>query len=214
MKKKIFLPAGLAFLLLLTLVWSCNKDNRVSPKNNPASSTYFIKGQLDGEEVVVSGTETAFKTFNDTPHHEEDEDEEHEEEDNRTLISTGCSWTASDLAGGGINTGSVELKKLVVRIYISPITSLQVYSMLEPNTYGFSYDKNAHSGAYITIRDKQGVIWTSKGDQTGSEFVIVSRGEQQGDYATFTGTFSCKMYDDYGHTKQLTNGSFSAIARL
>lgn len=213
MKKKFFLPAGL-LLVLLSLVWSCNKDNSVSPKNNSASSAYYIKGLLGGEEIVISGTETAFKTLNDTLHHEDDEDEAHEEEENRTLISTGCTWTASALVGGGINTGSLELKKLVVRIYISPITSQQIYNMLEPNSYGFSFDKNAHSGAYITMRDKQGVLWTSKGDQTGSVFVIKSRGEQQGDYATFAGTFSCKMYDEYGHMKLLTNGNFSAIGRL
>lgn len=220
MKNKILVPVNAMLLLLLTFIWSCNKEKNVAPNSNTPASTYFMKGLLDGEEIVISGSPAAFKTITDVPHHEEEEDEEDddddngEEEENRTIVSTGCNWTAADLAGGGITTGSVELRKLVVRIYISPITSQQVYTMLEPNSFNFSYDKNAHSGAYITLRDRQGVLWTSHGDQTGSTFVVTNRGEQQTDYATFAGTFTCKMYDGHGNMKQLTNGSFSATGGL
>lgn len=70
------------------------------------------------------------------------------------------------------------------------------------------------NGIVIEHRDDNGVTWKSnKGtaDQTGSVFSIesskevISFGDQQ---MKIYATFNCKVYDDNGNSKSLTNGKF------
>jgi hypothetical protein len=70
------------------------------------------------------------------------------------------------------------------------------------------------NGIVIEHRDDNGVTWVSnKGtaDQTGSSFNIVSNKEETnfGDQQMkIYATFNCKVYDDNGNSKILTNGKF------
>lgn len=70
------------------------------------------------------------------------------------------------------------------------------------------------NGIVIEHRDNNGVTWkTNKGtaDQTGSSFNIVSNNEVDnfGDQQMkIYATFNCKVYDDNGNSKTLTNGKF------
>lgn len=214
MKNNILLAFSLIVLLAVT---GCNKEkNSIKPTNTSTiqpSYTYFMKADLGGEQITIGGNEVAYNYVVDVPHTEEGEGHEHEPEEGevRSTLVSGCNWSAT--VGGGVNTGTLELRKLVVRIYISPIMSQQFYTMLEPNSYNFS-NASSNSGAYITLRDKNGVLWTSLGDQTGSTFSISDRGSFQNDYTTIAGTFSCKMYDGFGNMKLLSNGTFNAVAGL
>jgi hypothetical protein len=70
------------------------------------------------------------------------------------------------------------------------------------------------NGIVIEHKDDSGVMWASdKGsaNQTGSVFTIVSSkqvfsfGDQQ---MKIYATFNCKVYDDNGNSKTLTNGKF------
>ena len=86
--------------------------------------------------------------------------------------------------------------------------------MLAVGSTIFANAETLNNGAYVTFRDNAGVLWTSKGDQTGSAIAITSRGEFAGAATTVAGTFSAKMYDGNGNVRQLNNVSFHGIAGL
>ena len=212
----VFTIASFALFLLT----GCKKNETTAPpattlssNNTVATNPYFMQGLFGGEAVNLQGTPEPFtSSFSNAA---EVEHEDHDGENNPPLV-TGTRWfnnSSTDLLGS--TQGSVELRKVVIRVFIAPYpVAQQHYDMLNPGTQTFSDAQQQGNGAYVTFRDSHGVLWTSKGDQTGSTITITSRGEIVGASAAFAGKFSAKMYDGNGNVKQLTNVSFSGIAGL
>lgn len=81
-----------------------------------------------------------------------------------------------------------------------------------PGDYPFSV--GAENGVVIGWLDESGTEWDSdKGtaDQTGSSFKIVSQSVAQtviNLYLTVRVQFNCKLYDDSGHVRTVTNATF------
>jgi len=76
-----------------------------------------------------------------------------------------------------------------------------------------NYSPNHLNGVVIEHRDPSGTIWsTEKGsaDQTGSLFKIEAIKETIANYQDIKvyATFNCKLYDNNGNSKTLTDGKF------
>jgi len=76
-----------------------------------------------------------------------------------------------------------------------------------------NYSPNNLDGIMIEHRAADGTMWTTdKGtaDQTGSLFKIEAVKETNDSYQNIKvyATFNCKLYDDNGNSKTLTNGKF------
>ncbi len=127
-------------------------------------------------------------------------------------LKTGSRWTDIDAQGIAVTTGSIEIKKEVFRIYVTPFMASDngLYNMLLHGNRNFAASPNAANGVQLAVRDSNGVLWTTNGNQAGSSFDISSRGANMQTYATVSGTVNCKMYDGNGNVKQFTQGSFTA----
>lgn len=218
--KKNLLQFNLAitFVLFALLTFSgCKKET--APVNTSASTTaatpeYFLEGSFDGAPVTLQGTPEAFTTSLDYVGHEV-ENHDHGDDDENVALVTGTRWTTTDNNNAVKTHGSIEVRKVVIRVFIAPMPTNQLhFDMLTPRTFAFFDGVTNTDGGYITYRDDSGVLWTSTGDQTGSTITIDSRGEMVGTSTKFAGTFTAKMYDGNGHSKLLSNVSFSGLAGL
>ena len=204
-------------LFALLAVSSCKKETTPTTSNNNTNTTqpeYFLQGNFDGAPVMLQGTPEAFTTSLDYVDNHDNHDGDDDDDDDNTALVTGTRWTTTD-GGTAVRThGSIEVRKVVIRVFIAPMpTSQEHYNMLSPRTFSF-VDGNNQDGGYVTFRDNAGVLWTSNGDQTGSTITITSRGDYAGTSTKFAGTFTAKMYDGNGNTKLLSNVSFSGLAGL
>ncbi len=226
--KKNLLPLHVALsiaLFALLTVSSCKKETTPTAATNTTTTPiaeYFLQGNFDGSPVTLQGTPEAFTTSLDYVDHHEDHDADNhdnhdgddDDDDDNTALVTGTRWTTTDNNNAVSTTGSIQVNKVVIRVFIAPMpTSQEHYNMLAPRTFSF-VDGNNQDGGYVTFRDNAGVLWTSNGDQTGSTITITSRGDYAGTSTKFAGTFTAKMYDGNGNTKLLSNVSFSGLAGL
>jgi len=83
------------------------------------------------------------------------------------------------------------------------------YDSLRPQA--LSYTKTDSNGVIIAWVDSQNVLWKSNqgtADQTGSNFVITSTSYSNFDSVLInvSASFNCKLYDNAGDMKALTNG--------
>lgn len=215
MKKNLLqfnIALTISFFALFTTI-GCKKEitPTTTSNNNTAQPEFFLRGSFDGAPVMLEGTPEAYTASLDFT--DEDEDHDGDDDENTTLV-TGTRWTTTD-GGSARTTGSIEVRKVVIRVFIAPIsTSQEHYNMLTPRTFAFFDVVDNGDGAYITFLDSNGVLWTSNGDQTGSTITINSRGEFAGTSTKFAGTFTAKMYDGNGNSKLLSNVAFSGLAGL
>ena len=226
--KSLCATIGVCIILLIA---GCKKENN-SPNtpNTPAgnlpgaptpptnSSPYFLTASLSGEAVSAAGTAIFFNDTTITTSNEGCEGHEGEHagsngdpDDQSSTKATGGKWTTITTTGTTTTTAVVEMKKLAVRVYVAPKIENH-FNMVAPGAYSFA--SSTVSGAYVAILDSKGVVWTTNGDQTGSVFQIISRGDSTGTSTTFAGSFTAKMYNSKGAVKQVTNGTFSALAGL
>jgi len=220
---RLIVTATITITLSATIVLSsCHKEKPTTetPENTPA--TYHLKGTLDGETIVAQTNATYFTditnpnvagTNGDNNGDGHPDNGQHDEDDDKTVLVTGCQWNTTDNAGNITTTGTVQFRKEVIRIYITPFLHSQYYSMAEVGAYQFAYADNNKNGAYLSLVDKSGILWTSKGDQPGSSFEILSRGGNTKPFTTITGKTSCILYNSSGTAKPFT-GTFSAIIGL
>lgn len=215
--------ATIAVLFVFLVFSGCKKET--IPASTAASTTavspeYFLQGSFDGARVNLQGTPEAFTTSLDYVGYHEDHDAEHhdgddDDDDVNTTLVTGTRWITTDGANAVRTHGSIEVRKVVIRVFIAPMPTNQLhFDMLTPRTFAFFDGVTNTDGGYITYRDDTGVLWTSNGDQTGSTITIASRGEMVGSSTNFAGTFTAKMYDGNGHSKLLSNVNFSGLAGL
>jgi len=84
-----------------------------------------------------------------------------------------------------------------------------------PGTYPYAIDANG--GIEVTWQDEAGNYWSiGKGiaDQSGSTFKITAIKDGPSLinlYIEVTCEFNCKLYDDSGHVKIVTNGKFVGL---
>ncbi|MFN8285235.1 MAG: hypothetical protein U0V74_00705 [Chitinophagales bacterium] len=228
-KKVFFTPIIVAFLIM-GLLTSCKKEvNNVTTTNNPNSS-YFLKGNLGGEsieltapnsfytdETVVDNEDSEHCGEHHGPSHPEGDNDGDElggdgdnDEDDMAVITSGSSWNTTGANNKMLTQGTIEVRGLVVRIWVNPAKAQSYFNLFTPGIHSFAYENGAKAGAYVTVRDSNGVLWTSKGAQEGSTFEVLTRSELKGNYTTVTGVVNCKLYDNKGNVKQFTNGAFSA----
>ena len=214
MKKSELIKWSFAAPLMLAIfvIGGCKKETVVKPVATvtAVSETNFLKGVFDGEPVKYEGNAQSYSAFVDPDSTSVQNPDEH---DHDAYYQSGTKWmTISSGTGLQITNASVELRTLSVRVFVSPVASVSdnFYSLLGPATYPVADVTHSSKGAVITMRDKNGVLWTSHGDQTGSTMLILSRGANMGTYTVVTGTLSCKMYDTEGSMKQLTGATFTA----
>ncbi|HWB63064.1 MAG TPA: hypothetical protein VG603_06100 [Chitinophagales bacterium] len=217
-KTAIIVLSAISLFTAIVFMDGCRKDADDSQNNSntlTGNSKYFITGLLGGQPVSIEGTPTYYSNstnVEDSTHLNPWEHHDHDADDSSGFV-TGSKWISSDMA---TTNGSMELRRLSVRVYVAPITGLsnQFYGMIATGPVNFAYNPDPNNGVYLAVRDKNNVVWTTKGDQTGSTFQITSRGDNRGTYATFSGLVTCKMYDGQGNMKPFTSVAFSAIAGL
>lgn len=229
MRKSALIAVVFAEIIFCSLILtSCKKE--VVPGSTQFKFT--MTGTFGDEQIKIGGRIAPFTEINCKPeandnnhqyrssnddgngdeNDDEDESDGDEDEDEVTLI-TGANFTNLDYTAN-ITGGSIELKKIILRIYVAPILAQTHYDMLTPDSYPLVNSQTNSQGALIRILDQNGVLWTSKGNQGSNYFTITSRGAIQQNTAEFSGAFSAKMYNGSGGKKTLTVTSFNAVAGL
>lgn len=206
-------------LMVAVFISGCKKESAAVKQVAPVTitgtqvdSTNYFKGTFDGEPVKFEGNAQAYSAF-------EDPDSAHGgngggEHDQDAYYMSGSKWV--QFASGLVATNaSIELRSLSVRVFVSPIvtTSVNFYNLLGPNIYPVA-DNDGIQGAYITLHDKNGVLWTSKGDQDGSSLIILTRGANMSTYTVLSGIVNAKLYDSSHNMKKLTAASFTAAVGI
>lgn len=209
----------LSVIILLTvamlIINGCKKEpvvKTIAPVTLTSTSTdsaVYMKGYFDGQPVSFEGNANAYHAFVDP---DSAQSQGGQGFDNDAYYQSGSQWMKITNQGTLTSNASVEIRSLAVRVFVSPIASLSsdYYNLLNPTAYPLTDNHNAGNGAYITLHDKNGVLWTSHGDQDGSTLVILTRGTNLNTYTVVTGTVSCKLYDGEGNMKMLTAASFTA----
>jgi hypothetical protein len=95
----------------------------------------------------------------------------------------------------------------------NPPTKNEIKSIFHQGTYSYGSSDfyNLVDGVEIRYIDENGMEWTTKGDQTGSLFQVNSHTTNISDsYTPFVteGNFTCKLYNNLGQSKLLTEGIF------
>jgi hypothetical protein len=221
-------------LFALSLLWSvfvingCKKETPAKPvvtiekplftpkavNQLPAvDSTNYFKGTLGGEVVKFEGNAFAYSAYVD-PDSAQDHNQGYYQPTYNSYYLSGSKWVSISSTGLTANSAnaSLEIRSLAVRVFVTPIaaTSIVYYNLLGQPTYTFADGDNTNTGAYISLHDQNGVLWTSSGNQDGSTLTVTSRGAMMSTYTVLSGTISCKMYDPHGNMKQLTGANFTA----
>ena len=207
---RFLLPLLIAVLVFsFTLFTGCTKARTQTTTVNTALTSSYIKGFLDGEEITMQTNASYFTNVSNQNGEGYDEHNEGEDNDKSTVV-TGATFSDTTAMGIRPSHGTIELRKEVFRIYVTPFMNSVYYGMVVQGIYNFAYTNGSHKGAYISIRDKNNVLWTSKGDQNNSSFMITERGTNKQMFSTVSGTFTCNLYNSQGSMKPFTNGTFTA----
>ena len=220
---------AITFFSTVLIFSACKKEAVVTPANTannnlttrttitndvpvkPSSSANRFYAYLGGEEVRYEGTVIPFNAFVDPDSAHLDHDSNDHDDD--AYYQSGSKWVTINTSNSNlsITNASIEVRSLAVRVFVSPIVAVSgtYYNQLGPATYGIASSTNPSKGAVITLRDKNGELWSSLGNQDGSSMVISSRGENMVTYTVVTGTINCKMYNSHGSMKMLTNATFA-----
>ena len=189
-------------------------ENKVPVK--PSASNNVFTANLGGEQIHFEGNVIPYSAYVD-PDSAQDPDHDNSgsySHDNDAYYQSGSKWVTVNTSNSNlsITNASVEMRSLAVRVFVSPIVAVSstYYNQLGPATYGIASANSASKGAFISVRDKNGEIWNSLGNQDGSSMVITDRGPNMISYTVVTGTINCKMYDSHGNMKKLTNATFTA----
>lgn len=227
MKAKLTLKTLTVVALIGGTLWlgGCSKEKNTQPTTTNNNSPYYVSGLLDGERINISGPSNPFvdttTIFVDSSGHicgapSQGQDSNHIFR--YTQYTSSAIWTlnGSPFSANSTIVGSITFKKLSVRVYVAPLpapAATTLYNLLTP-TVSFADDDNPTNGVIVSVRDSQGVLWTSLGEQHGSSFQINSVGQNMGTYAIITGSVTANMYDGMGHKKQLTSTAFNAMVGL
>jgi len=175
-----------------------------------------LSGFLGTEPVMLIGgapyTENVGSLSGSGSTHNGNQGGNHNNDDTINMLRiTGNQWIGRDIQGLMVTNGVIELRKEVFRIYVTPsAASINAhYNMLKPANNEFATSNNAPNGAYLSLRDGNGILWTTEGDQTGSNFRVITRGVSQLPATTITGVTSCKMYDGFGNMKTFNSDTFT-----
>jgi hypothetical protein len=213
-------------LFALFVLWSalaisgCKKEAIVKPvatlsaTAEQVDSANYLRGYLGDEPVKFEGSIVSYNAYVDPDsamHHNGNGNSDYD-----SYYLSGSKWVT--ISGGGLpassasGNASVEIRSLAVRVFVTPIsaTSTNYYNLLGLATYPFADGDDTNAGAYVSLHDSNGVLWTSLGEQNGSTLTITSRGANMNTYTVVSGTISCKMYDSVGNMKLLTGAKFTA----
>lgn len=202
-------------LPVLFFTGGCNKEAavkkiaQVTVNSNDVDSSNYFKGYFDGQPVKFEGKALAYNAFVDP----DSAGNGGGNYDHDAYYQSGSKWVTLNNAGIQVINASVELRSLAVRVFVSPSVPVAdvFYNLLNPAYYPVSDNSNnLNDGAFVSIRDAGGVLWTTKGDQDGSVLTITGRGANMNTYTEVSGTITAKMYDAEGNMKKLTNASFTA----
>jgi hypothetical protein len=218
-----FVASKLSPVLLMAAVFmmsGCKKEavvKTIAPVtvgSDATDSTNYLKGYFDGAPISFQGNAYAYHAFVDPDSAQNGGN--HNNHDHDVFYQSGSKWINLTNTGLQVINASLELRSLAVRVFVSPIATVSTgyYNLLNPANYPVSDDDNSSQGAYITLHDKYGVLWTSHGDQDGSTMVILTRGANMTTYTVISGTISCKLYDGEGNMKKLTAASFTAAVGI
>jgi len=205
--------------LSVFIIAGCKKEpvktiNTVSVTNGTKDSSNYLKGTLGGELVKFEGNAIAYNGYVD-PDSAQNHGGSGSGHDADAYYQSGSKWVTF---GNGITAtnASIELRSLAVRVFVSPthVSASNYFNLINPTTYPVATDDNPSSGAYVSIRDNSGVLWTTAGDQHQSTLTISSIGPNMVSYTVVSGTISCKMYDGQGNMKQLTGATFTAAVGI
>ena len=211
----------LSVIVLLTVatfvINGCKKETAVKNiapvtlTGNQVDSAVYLKGYFDGKPISFEGNASAYHAFVD-PDSAQWGGSGNQSQDNDAFYQSGSQWMKLTTANVQAINASVELRSLAVRVFVSPLAPVSddFYNLLNPANYQVADNHNASDGAYITLHDQNGVLWTSHGDQEGSTLIILTRGANMNTYTVVTGTISCNLYDGEGNMKKLTAASFTA----
>lgn len=126
------------------------------------------------------------------------------------------------IEGNTNNSGGIMILKTFNDLTSSEQISLENYRTLyalKSYNYGArvanSNQRTGVDGAIVYYTDNNGVYWATDlgtADQTGSTFEITENLGASGDAKSIIkATFSCKLYNDAGGMKILTNGEFRGL---
>jgi hypothetical protein len=219
--------SGIAMLSCILLMAGCSKEKNNQPGTTNNNSPYYVAALLGGQSITIKGPSNPYvdtvTVFLDSNGHQIIFGNVPVDSNNlirRTQYISSATWTnaVSPGAPNSVVQASIQiLKKLSVRVYVAPIpapASSTIYSMLTENMT-LADDDDPSDGVIVSIRDSDGVLWTSLGHQShSSSFQINSIGQNMGSYAIITGSVTASMYDGNGNVKQLTSTAFNAMIGL
>jgi hypothetical protein len=214
--KALFAIALLSFVFVID---GCKKDTVKPTTIAPVTvgtgvapdSANYLRGYLGTDIIKFEGNAIAYNGYID-PDSAQNHGGSANGQDNDAYYMNGSKWVAISSLGLQSTNATVELRSLAVRVFVSPIQaqSSTYYGLLQDVSYEFSTNTSPGKGAYVSLYDKYGVLWTSSGNQDGSSLLVNYVGPSMGTYAVVSGLISCKMYDPNGNMKQLTGATFTA----
>jgi len=221
MKKSTLLRVLFAISCLSVLIiGGCKKEAPAKPTtvntvtvNSGTAGTSVFKGTFDGVPISFASAAIAYNGYvdPDSANQNGNGNGNGNGHDNDAYYVSGSKWVT---IGNSlpITNASIELRSLAVRVFVSPthVSSSNFFNLINLATYPVATDDNPSQGAYISLRDQNGILWTSSGDQDGSSFTISSVGANMVTYAIVSGTITSKMYDGAGHMKNLRDATFTA----
>ena len=193
MKRK--LKPFILFLIGIIVCWSCGK-------NKPNKTDLYLQVTIDGEDYYIESGAQKYNNGYGTS-------------GVGSIPGYFEAWEESTFAALLNNDPHKSWTIGLIKRFPYYPSDTQLDSMYHEGTYpyGVSSDRNAGvtvDGARIEMYDESQVTWSTDlgtHDQTGSAFNVTSLTEgTEGAWYTMEATFNCKLYDESGNSKTLTNG--------
>ena len=202
MNKLNYSLIGLMTIVIL-FICSCKKDDDKDPSNNGNPQTkealLYFRATLDNVKYdysIYDGSEPYDMASNSSANIGTGE--------NQSTFTYGTgSYDMETEESFNITLGTLEIKE-------GGRPDYETFKHFVMNA-NYQYSVNAKNGIEISFWDKDGVEWsTSKGDQTKSDFKIVSLTERTlffQSYIEVVATFNCTLYDEEDNSIILKDGS-------
>lgn len=195
------------FLSFIVLFSACKDNEDPAPANNPGSggtiitSSLYFQATIDGQEVVfqdgINGYASAAGSSGES-------------------VSSGYGEGQSMSLLKPFATKNITGVVIIKKFTEMPSLCSEIESMFSIGTYPYgkhSGDLNdAVEGAVVYYIDSSGKAWSSDNGaatQTGSTFQITEHISNSDGFSRriSKASFSCKLYDEEGNVKTLTNGT-------
>lgn len=195
----------ISLFLFIFLAFSCKKEDDYQGTSEPSNPDYYkFVCQVNGVEYNFTDGSATYARYSSTVGSTSNA------QTNVKKLNTGAGVKKS---GGAYGYISFDNNEFVLTTYNSNKNDA-VASATTSGSHSYYQSGSTAKGVSVRFVDENNVVWDSKnGPQNGGSSFTVTGNYlgTEGNSRDVKGTFSCKVYNSAGSSKQITDGIFYGV---